>query len=290
LVTNVVPAFVEVHTATGQLLEIECASGDEEKIKDLFGQVVCIEVKEAATKEVLIGNGEGSFYTRYNVTQLDHARDERGYLEVLKIKNSPDGRCGNVVHKFSYGAGHEVFEFESIEAAREAFKCTFGQIHRSGLIRHFQCGWLQPWFYAVGDQFVVGDVVFPNVFSEEDSVFRVGRKFVVADCNGDKTIKICLGSRLVDVDRGPFGGKKKYLCVQWFDGSQWYEYSASQDEWPQPLDEVVPSVAAALNINLGIFLEFLDRDRQSTFTLSLSAEQELLCVISNKQTNRRKRR
>jgi len=137
-------------------------------------------------------------------------------------------------------------------------------------VRHVICGPFQPWFYAVGDQHIMGD-----------TVFRVGRKFLLTDFYGQKTIKTCLGcSHIFSPYKDDWRNTdaEKYLLIYWSDGSVWNEYSPRPwiDALPVSLDEIDPGVAAALEQQLGRFDELLTGTR---FTIALPGQRELNCSV-----------
>lgn len=130
-------------------------------------------------------------YSRFDITQHYYAGGgwpgNGGYVEVLEIKDAPDGRVGNVVHEDNNRQGAHFTEFETIDQANEAFDnywCSPGTTENfaklPGFIRTVNCGELTPWFYAIGDQELVGDYAFPEDL-QEDPAYSFGRQFLVTE-------------------------------------------------------------------------------------------------------------
>ena len=283
--------YVEVRTAGGQLLSIRCDEGDVARMKELFAKAVNVRVEEPTAKRTMIPQGGHGSLTRFDVVQHHYAGGGNtacgGYVEILEIKNPPDGRCGFVMHHFDSSRGHQFFEFRTLKEvlARHDSGFWLSDVEAAyqipGCTRHVICGPFQPWFYAVGDQHIMGDTVFPDHLVEEDAVFRVGRKFVLTDLDGQKTIKTCLGcSHIFSPYKDGWGSTDtvKYLLIRWSDGSVWNEYSPRPwiDALPVSLDEIDPGVAAALEQQLGRFDELLTGTR---FTIALPGQRELNCSV-----------
>jgi len=284
-------SLLEIKTLGGQLLQVECVSGQEELVKNLFAQLSTIWVEEPSTRRTIVDHGGYSGFTRYNIVQHEYIGGGNasggGYIELLEIKDPPTGRCGTVIHAYVSHGGHRVFEFKSLISAKRAFNPVFDHVmygwpEPGGVVREFVSGWLEPWFCAVGDQNLLGDFVFPDVFAEEDDFFRVGRKFVVSE-NGAESIKICMGCLLEKPElfhSYPGEAERKHRIVQWLDGTQWRESYHTSNEIPKPLEDVSPSLAANLKISFGTFGELMPD--QKSFILSLPTGEELVGVIQNK--------
>ncbi len=120
--------------------------------------------------------------------------------------------------------------------------------------RVVQCQLLTPWFYAVGDQALVGDYAFPDGL-QDDPVFSIGKRFVVTDWEGKVSIKTCLGCRFLNYkEKGGTGDRFQERqvvkrVVYWNDGTTWADNpgSKSADKEPRPLrdDELWVSEALA---------------------------------------------
>ncbi len=259
--------YTEAKTGGGQMLEIRCRPEDEGKVKKALGDIESIDIP--FTKQVKsIGHGCYGKYTRYDIIQHEYAGGHGGYMEVLEIKNPPDGKCEFVIHEYFGGCGSRFWEFTELEYAIAAWKKDWTDLSRArdlskikGLIRAVKCGCLSPWFYAVADQFLMGDFVFPDVVAE-DPIFRFGRKFVIND-DGIFTIKTCMGvyNRIYesDYDRK----KKEYKRVYWDDGT-FNDYWNNDDcrRNLKPLDDNQLWVVEAMDR----FRELLNGDRKG-FTI-----------------------
>lgn len=118
--------YVEGKTGTGQLLEFTCKPGDTEEIKrTLSGKVRTIN--PPITGMVNIPHGCYGRYTRFNITQHGYGGSDaestgQGYWEALEIHNSPDGRCGFVVHIYSTLKGSIFYEFSTLECLEKAWE------------------------------------------------------------------------------------------------------------------------------------------------------------------------
>ena len=187
------------------------------------------------TGRVNIGHGGYGQYTRYDVVQHKYAGGGHGasggYIEVLEIKNPPENRWGIVINEYRMGEGSMFTEWKTIKKANAAFEkrwsngCSAEKFSKlAGFKRRVECGPLTPWFYAIGDELLVGDYAFPDGL-QDDAVFRVGKKFVVFDDNGSLAVKTCMGTRFVKrrSESGREGGDHHYRMVSWDDGSVWDE-------------------------------------------------------------------
>jgi hypothetical protein len=198
--------YGEAKTGIGQHVQFTCASEDVEKVKSLIeGNIRDIEVP--ITRASSIGHGGYGRYSRYKMKQHKYAGGQNeaggGFIEVLEILNPPEGRHSFVVHEYDTHHGSCFSEWDSVELAVKAF----GKSYRSedwreniktlpGFKRIVECGPLQPWFYAVGEEELWGDYALASGL-EEDPFFRLGRKFVVSGEDGVSSVKTCLGSRFV---------------------------------------------------------------------------------------------
>lgn len=202
-------------------------------------------------------------YTRYDIVQRWYGGGGHpgagGYSEVLEIKNPPDGRCGIVIYDYisdtSYRGG-SFTEWETLQDALTAIKKCGICNNREGKItalpgfkRFVSCGLLTPWFYAIGDEQLVGDYAFPDSL-QDDPVFRFGRQFVVLGRDDVPTIKTCMGTRFVEkIEEWKFRSPRKEKVwsriVYWDDGSVWDEYR-DRDKTPRPAEEGEVWIAEAI--------------------------------------------
>jgi hypothetical protein len=228
----------EGKTGLGQLVEFTCHPDDVNKVKESLQIIRTVGIPTSGRTSV--GHGGYGRYSRFDIAQHKYAGGGNGYIEVLEIKNPPDNRCGLVIHEWNSYDGSIFNEFKSLEEAEAAFDRLWGSQTaermptEKGFIRRVVCGGLSPWFYAVGDQHLMGDFVFPDIIGE-DPVFRFGRRFIVRDRDGLPTVKTCMGLVLVEKETSSYGHeKKKYRLVHWDDGTTWDEYMAVTQ--PEPLD------------------------------------------------------
>jgi len=243
----------EGRTGIGQLVEfsypIPDRMGNEERNK------ITVEIKEffatrirdidiPTTGRVNVGHGGYGQYTRYDITQHKYAGGGYpgcgGYIEVLEIKNPPDGRCGIVIYENLSPKGGAFTEWETLEDALNAYTkyrsaTETGFANFSGFKRLVVCGRLTPWFYAIGDEELIGDYAFPEGL-QDDPIFRFGRQFVVFDSDGIPAIKICMGTRFFQKKQHyhPYG-EIHFRLVYWDDGSIWDESHSSL--LPRPAEE-----------------------------------------------------
>jgi hypothetical protein len=209
------------------------------------------------TGRVNVAPGGYGQYTRYDVVQHDYAGGGPGggggcgYIEVLEIKNSPDGRWGIVINERTSHKGGVFTEWETLENARAAFKefrsgySTEEEFPKlAGFKRRVACGELTPWFYAIGDEQLIGDYAFPEGL-QDDAVYRFGRQFVVLDYDGVPAVKTCMGTRFIKWKRDyhPYN-EQQYRLVYWDDGSVWDESKGGGS--PRPVEEGEMWIAEAV--------------------------------------------
>jgi len=232
---------LEVRTAGGQLLQVQCAGEHEIEVRQVIGERV-ERVEIAGTHELLTRVNHGGFcrYSRYRIHQHECAGSPEGYIEALEITDPPDGRPAHVVHEYEAAQGSVFYEFPTSKSAAEAWSAWAGclparRATHPEMIRRVDCGACNPWFYAIGDQVVSGDLVIPDQGLISDPYFVTGRQFILRDREGIATIKRCLAVR-ERVD-----GKR---CVIWYDGETWSEDGLCPR--PQALDERHEWIADAM--------------------------------------------
>jgi hypothetical protein len=232
----------EGRTGKGQLVEFTCHPDDAEKVrKFLSDNVRTIDIP--VTSRVSVSHGGYGQYTRYDIKQHDYAGGGPGegggwcYIEVLEIKNPPDSRWGIVVNECESYRGSVFTEWDTVENACAVFAKHWGSSRKTaeedfpklpGFKRRVVCGALTPWFYAIGDEQLIGDYAFPEGL-QDDPVYRFGRQFVVFDSNDIPLAKTCMGTRFIK-DQSP------YRLVYWDDGSVWNE-SYNRVNSPRPVEE-----------------------------------------------------
>lgn len=228
--------YAEGKTALGQLVQFSAHGDDVQRIKEALEFVRIVDLP--ITGRANVTHGSYGMYTRFEITQHEYGGGGPGYIEVLEIKNPPDGRCGVVIHHYTNHNGSDFFEFDSVENAVEAWKVCWNSSEgykviraQAGFLREVYCGGWTPWFYAVGNQMLEGDVVFMEI-DREDVEFRFGQKYVVWDEDGLPAIKRCMGTHRSKKDTkcsvcGIIGG---LLIVFWHDGTWW----RSDRSWKSP--------------------------------------------------------
>lgn len=255
--------YTEVHTANGSLFTIHCHPDDVEEVKAFFaGHVRDIEMP--VDHKVNVSHGSYGQYSRYEIVQHRYAGGEGCYMEVLEIKNPPEGRWGIILHQYNCDYDGSCFsEWETLKDASRAFDIGwtidneseeengFGLSKRKksrkqkGFKRFVECGVLEPWFYAIGTEELIGDYCFPYGL-QDDPVFRFGRKFVVTEGSVSE-IKTCLGTRLFKKERhdlwGRPNGKTNERWVYWDDGSIWKDDRGTS---PRPVEEKELWIAEAV--------------------------------------------
>lgn len=219
--------FLEAETAGGQLVSVSYESdiikkeGIKEKIKEVFSYIKDIKIPK--THKVNLSHGGFGRYSRYDIFQHKYAGGMGGYYEALEIKEPPDGRCGFVLYVYMSQNYNDYFlEFKDKETLLKAWnkKWSDDEVKKiKGFIRKVECGGMEPWFYAIGDEHLTGDFVFPSVFFEHP-VYKPMRKFIVRDYYGHPSIKTCMGSVSWEDDYGS-GNKHEIIRVFWDDGTVW---------------------------------------------------------------------
>lgn len=226
----------EGRTAIGQHVEFTCAPDGGKEIREfLKTKIRTIDIP--ATGRVQVGHGFYGRDTRYKIVQHKYAGGGSpgggGYIEVLEIKNPPDGRWGIVINEHNSRFGTVFTEWETFKQALKVFEecwCVRDTAEKMpklfGFKRRVICGALTPWFYAIGDEQLIGDYTFPEGL-QDDPVYRFGKKFVVENDEGVSVIKTCMGTRFVQYEDSDYHSGLKtehhFRIVYWNDGSVWDE-------------------------------------------------------------------
>lgn len=243
--------YGEGKTGLGQLIEFTCRSNEVEQVKQFLAKNVrTIDIP--VTGRVNIGHGGYGRYTRYDIQQHEYAGGGHGgcggYIEVLEIKNPPNKRCGAVIYEYNSGQDHihsSFTEWKTIKNAITAFEKSrsfpdkFSEL--DGFIRRVNCGLLTPWFYAIGEQQLVGNYALPEGL-QDDPVYKLGKIFVVME-EDLPAVKICMGTRFIEGKKldnyyssSTYGKPYYYRLVYWDDGSVWKEEGYDKT-LPRPLKE-----------------------------------------------------
>lgn len=243
----------ECRTAIGQVIEFTCRPDEVSQIREFIEK--SIRTISTPVTGNFVKHGSYRTYTRYKIIQHKYAGggpgDEGGwgYIEVLEMSEAPDGRCGIVINECTSLSGSIFTEWETLEHAITAFEKSWNARNRSevlqeseGFKRRVICGELTPWFYAIGDEKLIGDYAFPEGL-QDDPTYRFGRKFVVYDQGGIPSVKTCMGTRLHEHKQNDYPNNKyQYRIVYWDDGSMWDEsgrhswWSIDYDK-PRPIEE-----------------------------------------------------
>ena len=250
--------YVEVRTEGGQMVTIKASVDDIEGIKTALAKATYIELP--VTGRVNVEHGGYGRYTRYDIIQHEYDGSGPGYVEVLEIRNPPEGKHGIVVHYYTCHVGSDFFEFDTVENALAAWKYCWGERDyrdffstQAGYMRSVRCGdILTPWFYAVGNQLIEGDHVFLDVI-QDDPEFRFGERYIVwYDYPEKVAVKKCIGVRIVSEQKSfPEDRYANYRYVYWDDGTFWKEDGSGQR--PKLMQESELWIQAAIDS----FREFL---------------------------------
>lgn len=164
------------------------------------------------------------------------------WMEVLEVKNPPEGKKNTVVHicRLADGAKHSTFfEFTLPVYANNAFDQSYRErpkkreemIENSiGFIRKADCGPIRPWFYATTEKIVFNDFAvpvevhkeYPNITAAGRPLFAKGRRVIVIE-GRFKEAKRCIGVLWVKKNVSEFS--PDVVTVFWEDGT------ASTLEW-----------------------------------------------------------
>ncbi len=239
--------YGEAHTIEGQLIGFTCPPEEKKVVINTITEKVR-SLELPTTHKSVTTHGSHGGYSRFEIIQHEYAGggpSEYGgwcFIELLEIVNPPDGRHNIVIYEANSECHNTFYEWESLEQATTAYKKHWTDIKNReefpklpGFKRMVPCGLLQPWFYAIGDEDLIGDYAFPEGL-QDDPVFRFGQKFV---CFEKETpiIKTCMGTRFVEEKDYYNGNKiKRFRVVSWSDGSMWSEDS-EKDSQPRPLVE-----------------------------------------------------
>lgn len=232
----------EGRTGIGQAVEFSCPSGRIDEVKAFLAENVRT-IRPPVTHKVRTEHGSYGKYSRYDMKQHDYAGG-RGFIEVLEVENAPDGHWGIVCYEYSSYGESSFTEWDTLEQARAAFKAYFsGGRDREkkvdelpGLRRRVTCGVMTPWFYAIGDEELVGDYTFPHGL-QDDATYRFGRKFAVLDYEGVPSIKTCMGTRFIREKSSLYPyTEQQYRMIYWDDGSAWKEGN-TQHGYPRPIED-----------------------------------------------------
>ena len=196
--------FGEAHTQRGQVVSFTCDSedGEKERVRTFIEEHIR-DMEMPSTHRVNVLHGSHGAYSRYNLKQHKYAGGRGGYIEVLEIIDPPNNRHPIVIHDMSNYRGTFFSEWKDVESACDVYEKICGRQDRNeilqkmpGFIRLVNCGAMSPWFYAIGNEELIGDYTLPYGL-EDDPYWRLGKKFVQKTGQGIWKLKTCIGSRFI---------------------------------------------------------------------------------------------
>ncbi len=239
--------YGEVRTKNGQLIEFTCPPEEKDKVSQVIVENIR-HIHLPTSHRSSTSHGSHGGYSRFKLKQHKYAGGGPseyggwGFIEVLEIKNPPEGRHPFVIYEANSDGENTFYEWETLARAIAAYEKHWSNSDNResfpklpGFKRMVSCGLLIPWFYALGDEDLLGDYAFPDGL-QDDPVFRFGKQFVCYE-NDVPVIKTCMGTRFVEeTDRYNNEVQKKYRLVVWHDGSMWNE-DQEKRRIPRPLVE-----------------------------------------------------
>lgn len=216
--------FIEAFDKDNKVYSLRCDSDEVENVKAAFKCSSGINLKQTK-KTKCVPHGGYARCSRFDIEQHAYAGGGHpgcgGYTELLEVKDALEGKCKIVIywHYADYNSSVAGFtEWYSLDNAKKAFENHFplsgsrDEIEKKkGFLRIVDCNHLTPWFFAVGDQHIIGDYVFPE-YLQDDPVYKIGEKFIVTEDDEKTFVKTCLGSIL---------NHSSERIVIWDDGSTW---------------------------------------------------------------------
>lgn len=218
----------EVRTIGGQVLRLEATPEMFDEVK-AFIEAHAVFLSTMQSERVVSKGGCGN-YSRYPIEQLKYAgggySGNGGFIEALEITDPPDERCGHVLYhamERPFMLESNLFiEFSSKENLLHAFEQLWNHSDelntrtpkQTGFLRTIDCGPLTPWFYATGNQELLGDVVIVPDWGN-DPIYKVGQQYIVHTEYGQR-LKTCMGAFTTN---RPNSECRRY--VLWHDGTYW---------------------------------------------------------------------
>jgi hypothetical protein len=232
----------EVTTGNGTLVELWGNPTDVEKAAEVLSLLEKIELPHTQW-ESEPETRRHKKYSRFDIVEHTVGGCDAFYhRHLLEIRSAPPGKASIVIdHYVSFT------EWSDLASAKKAYRKMIDQhLEDSDLEKNPLPGQLRlvkyhqfdPWFYAIGNQLVVGDIAFPDNL-QEDPVYRAGKDFVVYDEENQPSIKTCLGCRLERYQE-QHGFREETPHVHFFrlvyfdDGTTWNE-STHRENPPRPL-------------------------------------------------------
>jgi hypothetical protein len=288
-------SYSEGRTGSGQLIKFTCQPDQAEEVKKFLKENIRT-IDPLVSHQVSITHGSYGAYSRFEIKQHEYAAGDGedgswGYIEVLEIMNPPDLRAKFIINEKNSEGENTFYEWDNLDSALAAFKKFSGTSQNEknfpklpGFKRMVPYSLLTPWFYAIGDEELIGDYAFPEGL-QDDPVFRFGNKLVCYK-DGAPVIKTCMGTRYVEKSvefypgsfREDDGPKETYRIVVFSDGSFWDE-SKEKDTPPRPLLEDQLWITDAMQK----FQNFLTGNIKQ-FDMSFVDGQKLICRLGCNKT------
>jgi|GEM_PF-1439711 hypothetical protein len=244
--------YEEGTTAAGQLVSLTCAPEDKDAALSALESIRTITAP--VTRRVkCVGHGSDGQCTRFRIVQHKYAGGGHsgagGWIEVLEIKDPPGGRHGIVVYEYqeSDGRANSRFScFATLEQAVAAWEnCWSGGSNwknsgeriagQPGFIKAVDCLGLDPWFYAIANQALCGDMAVPNT-GFDHPVWRPMKRYVVYPQSDAPDIATLLTVDRVTSHRDdPYGGggkKERHILVLVFDSGVQVEFDENDQNPP----------------------------------------------------------
>lgn len=237
-------SLAEVSSGDDTVFHCWVKPGQENSVKNFLKDNI-YNICNLSMEAYTVSHGGYGAYTRYDMVQHDYAGGGCSYIEVLEINNAPEDRCKFILN---FGGSYDnsyFIEWETLEDAKAAYKCFLGnqfefstaapKLH--GFKRLITCGALTPWFYAVGEQILMGDYAVP-CWIQDDPVYKLGVRCVVYDSQKKPNIKICMGARSITEASGDYYKPyfNSYRVVYFNDGTTWNE-NHQKDTPPRVIDD-----------------------------------------------------
>jgi hypothetical protein len=233
-------SFFEARDGLGRVVQFSSERQDTEAITSAIAvtREICPPPRTHLTQT---GEGISNYASRYAIHRHRYAGGGSGYIELLEIRDAPDGRHSIVLNSRPAWDRRSFTEWQTVEDGIRAFERSFNYREEEarletlpGFLRHVDCGMLQPWFCAIGNEDLIRDYAVPYGL-EDDPVFRLGAKFVCREFGTGieivNVVRTCLGtSRRTDRD---FGTSERW--VHWDDGS--VTRISDRNIQPRPLRE-----------------------------------------------------
>lgn len=236
--TDKASVVAEIRGVDGTLYRVECPEKDLDTIRSVFQSSV-IDITTELNKKTKLEHGGYSVISRYDIESLGYLGGETGYLEFLHVKDAPPGYAPFVIHQFDGYSGSRLVEVESRELLKSAAERGLFQPPEIRDITIHYCGPFSPWFYAVGDQPILGRVVAPEHKVVSVPGYVQGRKFIIKDRYlGETTVKTFVAAVKPDDESDD-------VVLLWDDGTH-FSLCNHSSEYVRPVTADVAWIDAAV--------------------------------------------